>query len=135
MTSRRPTEGEYGSAANSLARIAVQIHCCRTHRYAAPASAVAFDDPDSQGPLATSEMSVKLKRLAAILEDRRVEPAQNFDDHSALAWISQSLEDIEATVIGLAQSSSPQSSDVRRQPPSAESLASSVRRRPLTDWQ
>ncbi|MET4095799.1 hypothetical protein [Arthrobacter sp. UYCu712] len=49
------------------------------------------------------EVSVKISRLTALLGASSNHPAQSFEDLAALAWIRQSLEDIEATITGLSE--------------------------------
>lgn len=49
------------------------------------------------------ELSVKISRRAALLEASSSDPAQISDDLAALAWIQRSLEDIEATIVGLSE--------------------------------
>lgn len=49
------------------------------------------------------QLSVKISRRVALLEASSRDPAQSSDDLAALAWIRQSLEDIEATIIGLSE--------------------------------
>lgn len=48
------------------------------------------------------EISVRIRHLVAILDECLIGPAESPEDLSALAWIAQSLEDIEATITGLA---------------------------------
>lgn len=57
------------------------------------------DNPQSPG---IREISARIRHLIATLDECRVRPAESPDDLSAVAWIVQSLEDIEATIIGLA---------------------------------
>ncbi|WP_043807218.1 hypothetical protein [Paenarthrobacter aurescens] len=47
------------------------------------------------------ELSVRISRGAALLEASSNDPAHCSEDVAALAWIQQSLEDIEATLTGL----------------------------------
>ena len=49
------------------------------------------------------ELSVNLSYLAAILKASPTDPAQSSDDLAALAWIQRTLEDVEATIIGLSE--------------------------------
>jgi hypothetical protein len=49
------------------------------------------------------ELSVEIGHRAALLEASRVNLAQSQDDLDALAWIQRSLEDVEATIIGLSE--------------------------------
>lgn len=49
-------------------------------------------------------MPTALRRLASHLDRCPIERAQNPEDLNATAWIWQSLEDLEATIIGLVQS-------------------------------
>ena len=49
------------------------------------------------------QLSVKISRRAALLEASSEDPAQSSDDLAALAWIQQSLEDVEATITGLSE--------------------------------
>jgi hypothetical protein len=49
------------------------------------------------------ELSVNLSYLVAILKASPTDPAQSSDDLAALAWIQQTLEDVEATIIGLSE--------------------------------
>jgi hypothetical protein len=50
-----------------------------------------------------TEVFAKTKRLVTLLDGCVVERAETADDLGAVAWIWQSLEDIEATIIGLVQ--------------------------------
>jgi hypothetical protein len=49
------------------------------------------------------QLSVRISRRAALLEASSSGPAQSSDDLVALAWIQQSLGDVEATIIGLSE--------------------------------
>jgi hypothetical protein len=49
------------------------------------------------------ELSVRISRGAALLEASSNGPAPCSEDLAALAWIQQSLEDVEATIIGLSE--------------------------------
>lgn len=49
------------------------------------------------------DLSVKISRRVALLEASSDDPAQSSDDLAALAWIQRSLEDVEATIIGLSE--------------------------------
>ena len=64
--------------------------------------AVTASEDHLQSPT-ISEISVRISHLIAILDECLIGPAESYDDLSALAWIVQSLEDIEATIIGLAR--------------------------------
>lgn len=71
-----------------------------THLYdGLPAVTAGEDSPQSPG---IPEISVRIRHLIAILDECLIGPAESSDDLSALAWIVQSLEDIEATITGLA---------------------------------
>lgn len=65
--------------------------------------AITADAEDLDSPT-IREIFVKTRRLAAILDGCLIGPTQTPEDLSALAWILQSLEDIEATIAGLVQS-------------------------------
>lgn len=49
------------------------------------------------------ELSVKIGHRAALLEASSISLAQSQDDLDALAWIQRSMEDVEATIIGLSE--------------------------------
>jgi hypothetical protein len=49
------------------------------------------------------ELSGRVSRRAALLEASSIDPAQGSEDLVALAWIQRSLEDVEATIIGLSE--------------------------------
>lgn len=49
------------------------------------------------------ELSGRISRRVALLEASLIDPAQSSDDLAALAWIQRSLEDVEATIIGLSE--------------------------------
>lgn len=73
-----------------------------THLYdGLPAGTAGADRPQSPG---IREISVRIRHLIAILDRCLIGPAESPDDLSALAWIVQSLEDIEATITGLENS-------------------------------
>ena len=59
-------------------------------------------DADNPQPSGIGEISVRIRHLIGILDECSVGPAESSDDLNALAWIMQSLEDIEATITGLA---------------------------------
>lgn len=48
-------------------------------------------------------LSVKISRRVALLKSSSIDPAHNSDDVAALAWIQRSLEDVEATIVGLSE--------------------------------
>lgn len=55
-------------------------------------------------PLLIVELSGRISRVrATLLEISSVDLAQDSDDLAALAWIQQSLEDVEATITGLSE--------------------------------
>ncbi|QCP00102.1 hypothetical protein FCN77_23315 [Arthrobacter sp. 24S4-2] len=47
------------------------------------------------------ELSVRISRRVVLLEASSNDPARCFEDMAALAWIQRTLEDVEATLIGL----------------------------------
>ena len=49
------------------------------------------------------QLAVRISRRVALLEASSGDPAQSSEDLAALAWIQQSLEDVEATIIGLSE--------------------------------
>lgn len=49
------------------------------------------------------ELSGRISRRVALWEAPSGDQAQGSDDLAALAWIQQSLEDVEATIIGLSE--------------------------------
>ena len=49
------------------------------------------------------ELSGRISRRAALLEASSIDAAHSSDDLAALAWIQQSLEDVEATIMGLSE--------------------------------
>lgn len=59
-------------------------------------------DTDSPQSPSIGEISVRIRHLLAILDECLIGPAEFPDDLNALAWIVQSLEDIEATITALA---------------------------------
>ncbi|PTT60163.1 hypothetical protein [Arthrobacter sp. HMWF013] len=59
------------------------------------------------------EISVRIRDLMVLLDECLIGSAQTSEDLSALAWISQSLEDIEATVTGLTHGEYQQLTDDR----------------------
>lgn len=69
-------------------------------------------DLDYNSPL-DLEISVRLRRLVALLDEYPIQRAYSSEDFSAIAWIWQSLEDVEATILGLAQSNLPQLHDAQ----------------------
>lgn len=66
-----------------------------------PALTAGSDGVQSPG---VRGIPVKIRQMMAILDECLIGPADSPDDRSALAWIMQSLEDIEATLTGLAHS-------------------------------
>jgi hypothetical protein len=52
-------------------------------------------------------MPAALRRLARLLDGCPIELAQSPDDASAIAWMWQAVEDLEATILGLSQSNLP----------------------------
>lgn len=63
---------------------------------------------------ADGAMPAALRRLAGLLDACPIELAQYPEDLRAIAWIRQSLEDLEATIPGLARSNLPQFPDDRQ---------------------
>lgn len=62
----------------------------------------------SEGAAEIFQISLKLTRLAAHIDGYPTGLAALSDeDINALTWIQQSLEDVEATMIGLAESNLP----------------------------
>jgi hypothetical protein len=59
------------------------------------------DESQAMIPPLILELFGRISRRAALLEGAFVGPAHSSDDLAALAWIQQSLEDVEATIIGL----------------------------------
>lgn len=49
------------------------------------------------------DLSVKISRRAPLLGASLSGPAPGSEDLAALAWIQRSLEDVEATIIGLSE--------------------------------
>ena len=49
------------------------------------------------------ELSGRISRRAVLLEASSIDPALSADDLAALAWIPRSLEDVEATILGLSE--------------------------------
>jgi hypothetical protein len=47
------------------------------------------------------ELSVKISRRVVLLEGSSNDPARCSEDMAAFAWIQRTLEDVEATLIGL----------------------------------
>lgn len=73
-----------------------------THLYdGLPAVTAGADSRQSAG---IHDISVRIRHLIALLDECLIEPIESPDDLSALAWIVQSLEDIEATITGLVHS-------------------------------
>lgn len=60
------------------------------------------------------DISSKLQRLVALTDGYSGELALSSEDVSALAWIWQSLDDIEASIIGLTHGQMPQFLSVPR---------------------
>lgn len=78
-----------------------------THRGAGQEASAHLSRDESQAmflPLIL-ELSGRISRRAALLEASSIDPAQSSEDLAALAWILASLEDVEATIIGLAEAS------------------------------
>ncbi len=74
--------------------------------FTSPPIVAAYDSAGREGP-PTGPIVYELRRLAALMEGCRVEPGRSCEDDSALAWVWQSLEDIEATITGLVRRQSP----------------------------
>lgn len=74
---------------------------------------------DADGPYspAIREISVRIRHLMALLDECLIGPAETPDDLSALAWVVQSLEDIEATITGLTHTEYQQLTDGGHLPP------------------
>lgn len=60
-----------------------------------------------------------ISRQVALLEASSIDLAQSSDDLAALAWIRQSLDDIEATIIGLSEASGGNSAAIKSPEPSS----------------
>lgn len=77
------------------------------------------DTADAGSPQAPGipEISVKTRHLIALLDECSIGPTESADDLGALAWIVQSLEDIEATITGLRHSEYQLVADGQRLPP------------------
>lgn len=83
------------------------------------------DETQTPIPPVIRELSGRISRLAAFLEASSIDPARSFDDLAALAWIQRSLEDIEATIIGLSEAKpGPSGAFHGRAPSSAAGLVS-----------
>jgi hypothetical protein len=80
-------------------------------REALPAASICPVGPLHGRSRTNLEISDKMMSLAELLDRRSIELTQSSEDQSARAWIWQSLEDIEATIIGLARSEFAQPSD------------------------
>ena len=65
------------------------------------------------------ELSLEISRWRALLEASSSDPAQSSYDLAALAWIRQSLEDIEATIIGLSEANRRRSAAINSPAPSS----------------
>ncbi|TAP39565.1 hypothetical protein [Arthrobacter sp. S39] len=65
------------------------------------------------------ELSGRISRRAALLEASWIDPTQGSNDLAALAWILQSLEDVEATVIGLSEANRRRSAAIKSPDPSS----------------
>lgn len=72
-----------------------------THRGKVAFAHITRDESQAMIQPLILELSVKISRRAALLEASSNDPAQCSEDIVALAWIQRSLEDIEATIIGL----------------------------------
>lgn len=66
---------------------------------------------------AVRDISVRIRHLLAVLDECLIGPAESADDQNALAWIVQSLEDIEATITGLTHNENEQLTDRSQLPP------------------
>lgn len=62
--------------------------------------AVTSDAGNHHSPI-IDEISVRSRHLVALLEECSLGPCQTLEDLSALAWILQCLDDIEATITRL----------------------------------
>lgn len=76
-----------------------------THRGAGQENVTHRSRDESRARIQTEmlELAVTISRRAALLEASPGDPAQSSEDLAALAWIQRSLEDVEATVIGLSE--------------------------------
>lgn len=61
------------------------------------------DEFQARIPPLILDLSVNISRLVSLLEGSSSDPAQNSEDLTALACIQRSLEDVEATIIGLSE--------------------------------
>ncbi len=61
------------------------------------------DEFQARIPPLILDLSVNISRLVSLLEGSSSDLAQNSEDLAALAWIHRSLEDVEATIIGLSE--------------------------------
>jgi hypothetical protein len=76
-----------------------------TRRGAGKEASVHIPQDDSQAVIQPLflDLSGKISRLAALLAASSPDAAQGSEDMAALAWIERSLEDVEATIIGLSE--------------------------------
>jgi hypothetical protein len=65
------------------------------------------------------DLSVNISRRVALLEASLIDPAHSSDDLAAFAWIRQSLEDVEATIIGLSDADRRRSAAFQNPAPSS----------------
>lgn len=84
---------------------------CPLSTAARPAFIASDTSAGTESSPADGEMPATLRRLAGLLERCPTALAQSPEDLNAIAWMWQSLEDLEATIIGLAQSSLPRFQD------------------------
>ena len=64
---------------------------------------ISGDESQAKIQAGMLQLSVKISRRVALLEASSGDPARSSDDLAALAWIQQSLEGIEVTIIGLSE--------------------------------
>lgn len=75
---------------------------------AVPTAFLATDNTSGiESSPAEGDLAAALRRLAGLLDGCPIELAQNPKDLNAIAWIWQSLEDLEAIIFGLAHSNLP----------------------------
>jgi hypothetical protein len=76
-----------------------------THRGARKEAFTHISRDESQALIQAEmlDLSLRISRRVALLRALSLGPAQGPDDLAALAWIQRTLEDVEATIIGLSE--------------------------------
>lgn len=69
-----------------------------------PRNFISAEDTANDEGRVGAEISAILKRLVHLLDGRWIELCHCSDDFNAITWIRQSVEDLEATIVGLTQS-------------------------------